>query len=121
MKPTTEQKLHWDEVFSNEPAFFGEEPSGFARVSLELFRKEGVRSVLELGCGQGRDTFLFAGNGLEVTALDYSETAISAVREKAARAGLPARFRSYVRAPLRGRPQRSQRPRLARVRETGGV
>jgi SAM-dependent methyltransferase len=103
MKPTTEQKLHWDEVFSNEPAFFGEEPSGFARVSLELFRKEGVRSVLELGCGQGRDTFLFAGNGLEVTALDYSETAISAVREKAARAGLPARFRAQthnVKEPL---------------------
>jgi SAM-dependent methyltransferase len=91
MKPTTEQKSHWDEVFSKEPAFFGEEPSGFAQVSLELFRKVGVRSVLELGCGQGRDTFLFAINGLEVTALDYSETALSAVKEKAERAGLPSR------------------------------
>lgn len=103
MKPTTEQKSHWDEVFSKEPAFFGEDPSGFAQVSLDLFRKEGVRSVLELGCGQGRDTFLFARNGLEVTALDYSETAISAVREKAEIAELSSRVRAQthnVKEPL---------------------
>ncbi len=75
------QKLHWDAVFAKNPAFFGEEPSDFARSSLDLFRKESIRSVLELGCGQGRDTFLFAQHGLEVTSLDYSETAISAVKE----------------------------------------
>lgn len=28
----------------------------FVKKSLELFRREAVRSVLELGCGQGRDT-----------------------------------------------------------------
>jgi SAM-dependent methyltransferase len=87
-KPKTEQKSHWDEVFAGEQAFFGREPSEFARISLDLFRKEGVRSVLELGCGQGRDTFLFARHGLEVTALDYAETAVAAVREKAVAAGL---------------------------------
>lgn len=87
-RPKTEQKSHWDEVFSKEKAFFGEEPSDFARKSLELFRREGVQSVLELGCGQGRDTFFFARNGLRVTALDYAETAVAAIREKAAAAGL---------------------------------
>lgn len=87
-KPKTEQRDQWDKAFSQETAFFGEEPSGFADKSLELFRSGGVRSVLELGCGQGRDTFLFACNDLHVTALDYSEVAVTAIREKAATIGL---------------------------------
>ena len=84
----TEQKSQWDKVFLEEMAFFGQEPSDFAQKSLELFRREAVRSVLELGCGQGRDTILFAHNGLQVTALDYSETAVVATLEKAATAGV---------------------------------
>jgi len=102
-KSKPEQKSHWDKVFAQKPAFFGEEPSAFAQRCLDLFRNEGIQSVLELGCGQGRDTFLFARNGLEVTALDYSETAISAVKEKAKRAGLISRIHAQtynVKEPL---------------------
>ncbi len=61
-KSKPEQRFHWNEVFAQHPAFFGKEPSNFAQIALDLFRKEGTRSVLELGCGQGRDTFLFARN-----------------------------------------------------------
>lgn len=95
-KSKTEQISHWDEVFAQNPAFFGEESSDFAQISLDLFRKEGTRSVLELGCGQGRDTFLFARNGLEVTALDYSETAVSVVKEKAKAAELASRVHAQT-------------------------
>jgi len=91
-----EQKIHWDNIFARNRAFFGEEPSDFARLSLELFQKEGVHSLLELGCGQGRDTFLFARNGIEVTALDYSETAVSAVKEKAKTAELASRVHAQT-------------------------
>jgi SAM-dependent methyltransferase len=77
-----DQKSHWNEVFTKESAFFGETPSAFAQSSLALLQKENIRSVLDLGCGQGRDTFLFAQGGLEVTALDYSETAVLANNEK---------------------------------------
>jgi SAM-dependent methyltransferase len=62
-----------------------------------------VRSVLELGCGQGRDTFLFVRNGLEVTALDYSNTAITALNEKAIGAELSSRIHAHtynVKGPL---------------------
>jgi ubiquinone/menaquinone biosynthesis C-methylase UbiE len=38
---------------------------------------------LELGCGQGRDTWFFVKNGFEVTALDYSEAGIFQMKEKA--------------------------------------
>lgn len=84
----TEQKFQWNKVFLEETAFFGQEPSEFAKKSLELFRREAVRSLLELGCGQGRDTILFARNGIHVTALDYSDAAVSTTLEKAATAGV---------------------------------
>lgn len=104
-KPTakTEQKSHWDDVFTTSADFFGAEPSDFAQAALEIFRKNRVRSLLEFGCGQGRDTFLFAGNGFEVTALDYSETAVAEIHERAAKAGLASRIHSQthdVRNPL---------------------
>nr|WP_022661088.1 methyltransferase domain-containing selenoprotein MduS [Paucidesulfovibrio longus] len=102
-KPKKEQKSHWDEVFTESGAFFGEEPSQFAKVSLNLFQQNNVISLLELGCGQGRDSFLFAQNGLNVTGLDYSESAVAEVSEKAANIGLSSRLRTQVqdlREPL---------------------
>ena len=97
------QKDHWNEVYGNEPDFFGKGPSDCARIALDLFRENQVESVLELGCGQGRDSLLFARNGLEVTALDYSETAVSAVRERAGSLGLSSLVRAQtcnVKEPL---------------------
>ena len=91
-----EQQFHWDKVFVQAPAFFGEEPSDCARLSLAHFQKEGVQTLLELGCGQGRDTMLFAQNGLDVTALDYSPTAVSAVLEKAKSRGLTPRIHAQT-------------------------
>ena len=35
-----------------------------------------VKKILELGCGQGRDTIFFALNGLDVYALDSSNIEI---------------------------------------------
>lgn len=93
-RPKTEQRTQWDKSFSQETAFFGEEPSSFAQKSLALFRSGEVHSVLELGCGQGRDTFLFASHDLQVTALDYSDIAVATIREKAASFGLSSQISS---------------------------
>lgn len=49
------QQRHWDEVFAKNPEFFGKRPSYFAQRSLDVLQRTGVRSLLELGCGQGRD------------------------------------------------------------------
>ena len=101
--PKSDQKSHWEEVFSQETAFFGDEPSDFAKNSLELLRQEAVHDVLELGCGQGRDTFYLARNGLQVTALDYSDTAVAAILKRAATAGLSSMVTAQahdVRRPL---------------------
>ena len=81
---TNDQKQHWDEVYARAPEFFGDQPSIFARQALELFRENGVSSLLELGPGQGRDTVFFAENGIAVTGLDYSNQSISELNAKAA-------------------------------------
>lgn len=98
-----DQKSHWDDVFTSTGAFFGDEPSQFATESLDLFQKNGVHSLLELGCGQGRDSFMFAQNGIDVTGLDYSKSAVDEVNEKTAKIGLSSRLRTQVqdlREPL---------------------
>lgn len=87
-KSENQQKAHWEEIFSNNQAFFGEEPSEFARTSCNLFRRKKVQNVLELGCGQGRDTLFFARNGLKMTALDYAETAVETLKKGAAAVGV---------------------------------
>ncbi|HPR98084.1 MAG TPA: class I SAM-dependent methyltransferase [Methanomassiliicoccales archaeon] len=77
-----EQRKQWNSTYSNKPNFFGAEPSDLAVRAVDIFRKNGCRKVLELGCGQGRDTCLFAKEGFQVIALDYSESGICQMRER---------------------------------------
>jgi ubiquinone/menaquinone biosynthesis C-methylase UbiE len=67
---------------------FGALPSDPARMAVEIFKKEGKTTILELGGGQGRDTIFFARNSLRVTVLDYSESAVGAIADKARKLGL---------------------------------
>lgn len=75
-----EQRKHWDAVYARQRAFFGAEPSAFAQETLRTFQAQGVRRLLELGPGQGRDTLFFARNHLAVTALDYSARGLAELR-----------------------------------------
>jgi SAM-dependent methyltransferase len=72
----------WDKIYSEDSEFFGEDPSDFAQKCYSHFKKYGVKRILELGCGQGRDTIFFATNGLEVHAIDYSKVAIENIYQK---------------------------------------
>ena len=101
--PSAGQEGHWDKTYKGNPTFFGEDPSEFAQTVINLFKGEGVRSVLELGCGQGRDTLLFAKEGFHVTALDYSATGLLKLQGSAREIGVSDRIdtRSFdVRKPL---------------------
>lgn len=48
------------------------------------------RTVLDIGCGDGRDTFAFARKGLRAVGLDRSHVGVRHATEKAAKAGLSA-------------------------------
>jgi tRNA G46 methylase TrmB len=61
----------WDRLYQRDNSFFGEEPSNFALSCYNKYmEKNNLRKMLELGCGQGRDTLFFASKGIEITALD---------------------------------------------------
>jgi SAM-dependent methyltransferase len=92
MDPTDDalnaQRHYWDTNFASRPEMFGEAPSEPAQRALELLKREARTNLLELGGGQGRDTFFFAQHGLNVTMLDYSGVAVETVRAKAEASGL---------------------------------
>ena len=77
------QHAQWERTYANRPDFFGESPSEPARAALERFKAAGVRHLLELGAGQGRDTQLFVAAGLRVTALDYAEDGLEQLASRA--------------------------------------
>lgn len=54
----------------------------------EKWKRRGFRSVLDLGCGLGRHSILFARYGFKVTAVDISEYAVQRVREAENKEGL---------------------------------
>lgn len=98
-----DQKQQWDETYKSKE-FFGSEPSELGIKALEIFKKRGMRKVLELGCGQGRDTWHFLRNGLEVIALDYSETGICYMRDRAQEQGLEKAIVLQVQDARKGIP-----------------
>jgi SAM-dependent methyltransferase len=67
---------------------YGTEPTSVALWLAPLFRRERVASILEAGCGSGRDALFYAREGFTVTGLDLSPSALRWARERAARDGL---------------------------------
>ena len=85
----------WDRVYSSDSSFFGEDPSNFGLDCYEEFKKHEVKNVLELGCGQGRDTIFFASNGLDVVAMDSSQVAVDALSKIITEKNLPIKAMIY--------------------------
>jgi len=85
-------RRHWEQVFADDESVFGDEPSEIGRRAAETFREHGCRKVLELGCGQGRDTWHLVKEGFEVHAIDYSETGICQMEETARCHGLDCKL-----------------------------
>ncbi len=77
------QRSHWDSTLDANTDMFGLEPSEAAQAATARFRAEGVGTVLELGAGQGRDTFPLSEAGFAVTAVDYSEIGLARIQGRA--------------------------------------
>jgi cyclopropane fatty-acyl-phospholipid synthase-like methyltransferase len=73
---------YWDEYYKNNPVG---EPSLFAQFVRQNYLHEG-KSLLEIGCGNGRDAQWFSRTGLAVTGVDLSSEAIKHCREQVTQA-----------------------------------
>ena len=83
-----QQSQYWEKNFSSKPEMFGLEPSIPAKKSLELFKKQNITKIIELGAGLGRDTIFFAQNSIHVKVLDYSLSGINVINKKAEKLNL---------------------------------
>ena len=68
---------YWNNYYNNNSAPF--EPSLFAKSVMKNMKKE--KTLLELGCGNGRDSIFFYKNGLNVTAVDASDKTIQQLKD----------------------------------------
>ena len=89
-----EQRNLWEKTFAGDRRFFGSRPSQSALAYCALFQKEGMKQILELGAGHGRDSLHCAGKGLKLTAVDYSEVGLSEIRKGAKAAGISRLIRT---------------------------
>jgi SAM-dependent methyltransferase len=71
----------WNGVYSEDSTFFGAGPSEFAKKCIENFVQKNVKKILNLGCGQGRDTLFLSLNNFSVYAADSSSIAIDGLRK----------------------------------------
>lgn len=92
MNPSTSTApAFWDARF-REGHYYGTGPTSVAEEAIQLLNQEGAKTVLEVGCGSGRDALRYARAGFEVTGTDFSTQAVARATERAAAEGLPARF-----------------------------
>ena len=80
----------WDWEKVTELGYWGE-PSAESYFYAEKWKREKRTRVLDLGCGLGRHSFLFARYGFEVSAIDTSEKAVQSVAAQSESMGLGIR------------------------------
>ncbi len=67
-------KTYWDISWKDSKE---QTPNRFACNALPFLKKRNVRTLLDIGCGEGRDSLYFAKKGFKVTSADFSTTALS--------------------------------------------
>ena len=72
-------KNYWKNIYSKQSE--GEQPSLFAKYIAETINIEG-KSIIELGCGNGRDAIFFANANAKVTALDQCDNIIDLLNHR---------------------------------------
>jgi len=76
---------NWDKVSCP----FWATPAGDVFYFLHRWKQKGFRSILDLGCGLGRHSLLFAQHGFDVTSLDLSPSGLRRLNDAARQLDLP--------------------------------
>ena len=62
----------YDDKYHAEELFWGKRPSSIARILFQMYPPHEEQKLLDIGCGEGRDSIFFAQNGYQVTGFDSS-------------------------------------------------
>jgi SAM-dependent methyltransferase len=66
----------WEEAFKDKQEIWGLKPAKSTVITKDFFVEQKVKSVLIPGIGYGRNAQIFRDNGMTVTGIEISETAI---------------------------------------------
>jgi len=67
---------YYDEKYNSGKFFWGKQPSSIARIFLQKFPPYEDQTLIDIGCGEGRDSIFFARNGYRVRGFDFSAEGI---------------------------------------------
>lgn len=71
----------WETNFIEKQEMWGLEPSNSASLTKNFFVEKGVKNVLIPGFGYGRNAQIFRDNGMTVTGIEISKTAIELAKK----------------------------------------
>lgn len=71
----------WESIFADKKEMWGFEPSTSAVVAKDFFIQKSVKNILIPGFGYGRNAHIFRDNGIRVTGIEISKTAIELARK----------------------------------------
>jgi SAM-dependent methyltransferase len=71
----------WESSFIEKQTMWGFEPSDSAILTKDFFLERKVKDILIPGIGYGRNAKVFIDNGINVTGIEISETAINLARQ----------------------------------------
>jgi ubiquinone/menaquinone biosynthesis C-methylase UbiE len=72
----------WGEIQAKLDEEDKKQPSKAVVDAIPIFKKHGVKKIIDIGCGGGRHSILFAKEGFDVTALDISGGALKILSGK---------------------------------------
>jgi len=85
---TEESKTAYEERYKENSYYWGKKPSGFAIKVLEYLPAADSTTLIDIGCGEGRNAVFFARNGYIVTAYDAALTGVEKTKQLAKEAGV---------------------------------
>jgi SAM-dependent methyltransferase len=72
----TDKSEFWESAFNEKHEMWGFEPSKSALLTRDFFAQKSVKNILIPGIGYGRNAQIFVDNGIAVTGIEISKTAI---------------------------------------------
>ncbi len=77
-------KSRYNELYKEEKFFWGTTPHSVSFKLLQNFPPSQYENLLELGCGEGRDSVFFGVNGYNVTGIDIVRSGLNKAEKRAA-------------------------------------
>lgn len=77
-----DQRQHWNDVYSENEAYFGTNKSEFCDMCLSFLKDKDCQNILELGPGHGRDSLAIVMDGYNLTGLECSNVACGILKER---------------------------------------